>query len=373
MRSMFRILTAVAALALAACGPGVTVPPFVGDPVALERDKQVFVEAMKPRNAGRPVIAVLALNEGTETTDFLLTHAVLKRADVADVRPVALHRGRVRLYPALEVEVAEDLAEFDRKNPAGADYVIVPAMVRENAPEILAWLRQQADRGARIIGVCVGGVVVGEAGLLDGRRFTGHWFSRKDMLKNPGATYVPHRRYVADRGVATTTGITASIPTMLAVVEAIGGPDKAASVAAEMGVASWAPAHDSTPFALTAGRMWNYVLNKADFWNKERWDIEVPPGGDDTVLALTADAWERTGRTRVEAVSESSPVKLRSGLALVTQPATEGKRRVALTASLTPMKQLNRTLCEIGERYGASRREWVMLEMEYAQPAVCSE
>ena len=123
---------------------------------------------------GKPVVAVLAPNEGTETTDFLLPHAVLQRAGVVDVQVVAPRRGRVLLYPALQVEVAQDLASFDRAYPSGADYVIVPAMRDDNNPAIAAWLKQQADRGARIAGVCVGALVVGRAGLLDGRRFTTH-------------------------------------------------------------------------------------------------------------------------------------------------------------------------------------------------------
>ena len=83
--------------------------------------------------------------------------------------------------------MAQDLASFDRAYPSGADYVIVPAMRDDNNPAIAAWLKQQADRGARIAGVCVGALVVGRAGLLDGRRFTTHWSYRKTLLKrHPG-------------------------------------------------------------------------------------------------------------------------------------------------------------------------------------------
>ena len=60
-----------------------------------ECQAQAFVEALKPRCSGKPVVAVLALNEVTETTDFLLPHAVLQRAGVVDVEVVAPRRGRV--------------------------------------------------------------------------------------------------------------------------------------------------------------------------------------------------------------------------------------------------------------------------------------
>lgn len=356
----------IVALVLLGCGDGVSLPPAKIDAAASEQQAQAFVEAMKPRRPGKPVIAVLALNEGTETTDLLLPHALLQRAGVADVQAVAPRRGRVELYPALAVEVAQDLAGFDRDHPSGADYVIVPAMREDNDPAVTAWLRQQAGKGARIIGICVGGLVVGQAGLLDGRRFASHWYYRSTLLeRHPGSTYVPHQRYVADRGVATSTGITASIPTILALVEAIGGRGKAQALAAELGVASWSPAHDSTLFGLNASRAWTYLLNKAAFWRHQQWSVDVRDGMDDVALALVADAWSRTGRVSVEASSASGPVTLRSGMVLMAQPAGQDTPRVPLAGTLKPAQQLDRTLCEIAERFGASRREWVMMEMEY--------
>jgi putative intracellular protease/amidase len=362
----------IVALGLAACGADVPLPPAQIDATTTDRQARAFVDGLKPRSPGRPVVAVLALNEGTETTDFLLPYAVLQRADVAEVRAVAPRRGRVLLFPALQVEVAEDLAGFDRAHPSGADYVIVPAMQDDNDPAVTAWLRQQAEKGARIIGICVGGLVLGRAGLLDGRRFASHWYYRNTLQgRHPGATYVPHQRYVLDRGVVTTTGITASVPVTLALVEAIGGREKAQALAVELGVASWGPAHDSSRFYLDAGRRWDYVLNKIAFWRRERWGVDVRDGIDDVSLALTVDAWSRTGRVSVEAASPSGPVKLRNGLTLVAQPVEEGAQRLAVTSepALKPMQQLDRTLCEIGERFGASRRDWTMLELEYTGPA----
>jgi hypothetical protein len=243
--------------------------------------------------------------------------------------------------------------------------VIVPAMSDDDDPAITSWLKQQSDKGARIIGVCVGVLVVGRAGLLDGRRFVTHWYVRDDAIeRHPTAVYVPHQRYVVDRGVATTTGITASVPTMLALVEAIGGREKAEELAADLGVSSWTPAHDSSKFGLNAQRMWHFVLNKMAFWRHERWSVAVRDGIDDIALAFVADSWSRTGRVSVEATA-ANPVKLSSGLTLVTQPRPAGTQTMPLAAGVKPLQQLDRTLCEIGERFGAARREWVMMELEY--------
>jgi transcriptional regulator GlxA family with amidase domain len=368
------MVSSIAALWLAGCGSGTKLPPAPADPALREQQTQAFVQAMKPRRAGRPVVAIVALNEGTETTDFLLPHAVLQRADVADVEAVAPRRGRVELFPALQVEVAQDLEGFDRAHPSGADYVIVPAMSADADPAVTAWLRRQAERGARIVGVCNGTLVVGSAGLLDGRRFAGHWYSRSKVLeRHPGATHVPHQRYLVDRGVATTTGITASIPVALALVEAIGGRDKARAIAAELGAASWTPEHDSTPFALTVGRGASYLLNKALFWSQERMGVDVRDGTDDIALVLAADAWSRTGRVSVRAESTSPrTVTLRSGMVLVPNAAQQGTPRLPLSPTLKPLQQLDRTLCQIEQRFGASRREWVVLEMEYSGAPACA-
>jgi putative intracellular protease/amidase len=361
----------IAAVAFTGCGSGISVPPAQADAATIERQAQSFVEAMKPRRPGKPVVAVLAVNEGTEMTDFLLPPAVLQRSGVVDVHAVAPRRGRVHLYPALEVEVSEDLASFDRANPAGADYVIVPAMSNDNDPAATGWLKQQAGKGARIIGVCAGGLVVANAGLLDGRRFVTHWYYRDELLEeHPDAVYVPHQRYVVDGNVATTTGITASVPMLIALVEAIGGRDRAQLLAEELGVDSWTPEHDSSQFGLNAERRWNYILNKVAFWQHEQWSVEVRDGMDDVALALAADAWSRTGRVSVNA-SAAGPVKLGSGMTLVAQPAEQQRPRLPLEPSLKSVQQLDRTLCDIAERFGDVSQDRVRMELEYPKVPAC--
>ncbi|TIN14437.1 MAG: transcriptional regulator, partial [Mesorhizobium sp.] len=146
----------------------------------------------------------------------------------------------VTLYPALKVEPQATIAQFDTQHPQGADYVIVPAMSRDDDPEALRWIRSQAARGAMIIGVCAGAKVVGAAGLLDGKRATTHWYYLGELRdRHPSTRYVADRRLVVDKGVATTTGITASMPMALTLIEAIGGRDKAEAVARDLGLTQW--------------------------------------------------------------------------------------------------------------------------------------
>jgi transcriptional regulator GlxA family with amidase domain len=361
----------VATMWVAGCGGGISVPPAPTDASSIEQQAQSFVETMKPRRPGKPIVVVLAVNEGTEMTDFLLPHAVLQRSGVVDVHAVAPQRGPVHLYPALDVEVNEDLASFDQANPSGADYVIVPAMSNDNHPAATGWLKQQAEKGARIIGVCAGALVVANAGLLDGRRFVTHWYYRDELLEqHPTAEYVPHQRYLVDRDVATTTGITASVPMLIALVEAIAGRDRAQLLAEELGVESWSPRHDSSQFGLNGKRRWNYIVNKVAFWQHERWSVDVKEGMDDVALALAADAWSRTGRVSIDA-SAAGPVKLGSGMTLVARPTEQQMPRMPLEPSLKSVQQLDRTLCDIAERFGDARQDRVRMELEYPKVPSC--
>jgi putative intracellular protease/amidase len=369
-----RIAASMAALACCACSPGKPPPPPAADQAAAARVQQAeFVQAMKPTRAGRPVIAVLALNDATETTDLLLPHAVLTRADVADVIVVAPHAGTVRLYPALQVQAEMDFARFEQAHLRGADYVVVPAMEPRDDAAVAGWLRSQHERGARVVGVCAGALVVAQAGLLDHRRYASHWYYQADVSKaRPGATYVPHRRYVVDGDVATTTGISASVPMTIALVEAIAGPQRARALADEIGVADWTPAHDSSRFGLNAERRWSYIVDKLAFWRREQRAVDVRDGSDDIALALVADAWSRTGLVQVRAAAAASTVRLRSGLVLTAGPAAPGALRVAFGEGVKPVRQLDRTLCEIDARFGPSRRDRVEQEMEYPRGDACA-
>lgn len=361
----------------------VSVPVQVqGEPRGAAADAAAAgLPALRKRPAGTaPVVAILALNEGTETTDLLVPHAVLQRAGVATVEVVAPRAGRVQLMPALEITVQRAMADFDAAHPRGADVVIVPALHADDDPAVSAWLQRQAAQGAVVIGICSGARVLGRAGLLDGRGFTGHWFDRSTLLRrHPGAVHVPDQRYAADGPVVTTTGVSASLPVSLALVEHLAGTAHAQALAAELGAVGWGPAHRSDPFRLHADALWTLATNWLRFWQHERVEIPVADGADDLALAFWADAWSRTYRSQAVAVAAraagtaldgaGTPVRLRSGL--VVQAAAPAPSGTGLVRQTLPPKgmpaacMLPQALAAIGERYGHATRAWVALQMEY--------
>ncbi len=349
--------------------PAVQSPP----PVTAAEMESVAATLAPTRNVTRPVIAVVGINEGTETTDYLMPYGILKRADVADVFAVATQAGPVELYPALRVEPDSTIADFDAQYANGADYVIVPAMSRDDDPDVLRWIRAQSEKGAVIIGVCVGATVVANAGLLDGKRATTHWHSRDRMLdEHPTITYVRDRRFVVDDRVMTTTGISASMPMSLTLIEAIAGREKAISVAAELGLTHWDSWHTSDAFLITRPFAWTVMRNKAAFWKQEELGLPLTPGIDEVSLALVADAWSRTYRSQaVSFAAASGPVTTRSGLRILPdrilanwsgtqlEPLWERPAAMALDSALTA----------IGVRYGAPTRTIVETQLEYSTPA----
>ena len=328
--------------------------------------------ALKPPKRQRPLIAVIGINDATETTDYLLPTGILRRADVADVQLIATGSGAVKLFPALTVEPDATTAEFDARHDDGADYVIVPAMNRDDDPAALQWIRSQADKGATVIGVCAGAKVVAAAGLLDNKRGTTHWFYLKELReKHPTMQYVANRRLVIDGRVATTTGISASIPMSLTLIEAIAGRDKAEAVARDIGIEHWDARHASDAFKFTRPFVVTVMSNVLAFWNREQLGVHVAPGIDEVSLALAADAWSRTYRSRAVTFADAAgAITTRSGIRIVPDETARPKGDIVNAfGDLPPAQALDDTLAGIESRYGAGTRYVVAMQLEYPRVA----
>lgn len=340
-----------------------TAPAISGD------ESEATLAALKPPKRKRPLIAIVGINDMSETTDYLMPYGILARADVADVLTLATQPGPVTLYPALKVQPHATIAEFDAAHPDGADYVIVPAMSREDDAMALQWIRSQAGKGAIIVGVCVGAKVVANTGLLDGRQATTHWYSVRDLQKHSAIRYVADRRLVVDRGVATTTGITASMPMALTLVEAIAGRAKAEAVAREIGLAHWDARHRSEAFRFTRRFALTAIANTLAFWNREQLGIALTAGIDEVSLALVADVWSRTYRSRALTFAATPEVQTsRGGLRILPDKIAAdwpAEQTPPAAADLPPARALDQTLHAIEARYGPRTADFVAMQLEY--------
>jgi transcriptional regulator GlxA family with amidase domain len=345
--------------------PAYTTPPPIGD-----EETKAILAALKPPKRDRPLVAIIGINDATENTDYLMPYGILRRADVADVMLLATGPGPVTLYPALTVQSHATVSEFDARHPDGADYVIVPAMSRDDDPLVMQWLKKQSQTGAIIVGVCAGAKVVAEAGLLDGRRATTHWYYVDEMLdRHPAIEYVADRRIVVDHGVATTTGVTASMPVSLTLIEAIAGREKAQTVAREIGLTHWDMRHNSQAFRFTRPFVLTAIRNTIAFWNREQLGIELRPDMDEVSLALVSDAWSRTYRSRaVTFAPTDDAVVTRNGVAVMPDRIVPGLPEETLLPVIwhrAPAHALDDALRGITACYGMPTANFVAIQLEY--------
>jgi transcriptional regulator GlxA family with amidase domain len=101
---------------------------------------------------------------------------------------------------------------------AEADLVCIPAVRRDQPmPEqVLEVVRRSVERGARVLSVCSGAFLLGEAGLLDDRGCTTHWMYTDELqARFPRARVVPEVLYVDEDPVITAAGSAAGLDACL--------------------------------------------------------------------------------------------------------------------------------------------------------------
>lgn len=134
-----------------------------------------------------------------------------------DAFVVSADRGRLRGLAGLQVTPT---APFERI--AQARTIVLPGWrddVERIPPRLLDAVRAAAARGARIVSICSGSFVLGQAGLLDGRRATTHWLYA-DLFRRmfPAVTYADDVLYVDDGDIVTSAGCMAGVDACLHVV-----------------------------------------------------------------------------------------------------------------------------------------------------------
>jgi transcriptional regulator GlxA family with amidase domain len=103
------------------------------------------------------------------------------------------------------------------------DVLLVPGGpgVRSEAENktLVYWVAERGREAEVVAGVCTGAMLLGKAGLLEGRTATTHWKSLDWMRQSfPGVTVVGDRHVVEDGNVFTSAGVSAGIDLALRVV-----------------------------------------------------------------------------------------------------------------------------------------------------------
>ncbi len=106
---------------------------------------------------------------------------------------------------------------------------------QEFPADLLEALRRAVGRGARVLSVCSGAFILGEAGLLDGRRCTTHWRHAAELARRyPQAKVDPDVLYVDDDPVISSAGTAAGIDACLYLVRKEQGSRVANGIARRM-------------------------------------------------------------------------------------------------------------------------------------------
>jgi len=175
----------------------------------------------------RPMKIAILLFEKLAAQDAVGPYEVFRCVPGWEVQFVGLRAGEVRSEGGLGLIVDRALAQATE-----ADLVLVPGgrgsdALREDEA-VLSWLREIDAVTKWTTSVCTGALILGAAGLLDGKRATSNWLALDDLAEY-GADPVGGR-WVEDGKTITAAGVTAGIDMALHLVGREAGPEVAQAV-----------------------------------------------------------------------------------------------------------------------------------------------
>lgn len=161
----------------------------------------------------------------------------------ADTRPVAASCG-LPLQPTISFDDCPQLDVICVPGGSG-----VNPLLSDEAT--LSFIRRQAEGTRYVTSVCTGSLLLGAAGLLEGKKATSHWYA-VDFLKQFGAIYTPGR-VVRDGNLITAGGITSGIDFGLVLIAELFGQEEAEAVQLAIEYAPEPPFNSGTPEDAPAG------------------------------------------------------------------------------------------------------------------------
>src|SRR5438105_13902575 len=193
---------------------------------------------------GRKQVAILVF-ENVEVLDFCGPFEVFSVTRLNEERRrdepspfnvflVAEAKGPVATTGGMKV-----LPDYSLDDSPHLDILVVPGgwgTRREmNNSRLLAWIAERAKQVETLTSVCTGSMLLGQAGLLDGRHATTHWRSLDGMRQSFAKVTVEDKQHVVEDGNGlTSAGISAGIDMALRVVARYHGEAIARNTARNM-------------------------------------------------------------------------------------------------------------------------------------------
>lgn len=131
------------------------------------------------------------------------------------------------------------LPDYDLDDCPRLDILVVPGgwgtRTEMNNARLVDWITRRSRQIETLASVCTGSLLLGKAGLLDGKRATTHWRALDWMQELFPETRVErHLHFVEDGNLITSAGISAGIDMALKVVSRHFGDDAARNTAKNM-------------------------------------------------------------------------------------------------------------------------------------------
>lgn len=172
----------------------------------------------------QPFRIVFILYPRLTQLDFTGPYEVLARLPGAEVIVASKEGGVLPTELGLTFTNLAKLSDIDR-----ADLIMLPGGPGQTDamldPDFMAQVKRLGESATYVTSVCTGSLILGAAGLLQGKRAGCHWAYR-DLLASFGA--IPDDgRVVRDGNIYTGGGVTAGIDIGLTIVADIAGEDVA--------------------------------------------------------------------------------------------------------------------------------------------------
>jgi hypothetical protein len=163
------------------------------------------------------------------------------------------------------------------------------------------------------------------------------------------------------------------MPMSLTLIEAIAGRGRAEAVARDLGLLHWDARHASDTFVFTRPFALTVMGNTLAFWKREQLGIELVAGIDEVSLALVADAWSRTYRSRALTFAGTAGAQpTLSGLRIVPDRVAASwpvEHLLPPLGDAPPAKALDDALHAIATRYDPNTADVVTMQLEYPKQA----
>jgi putative intracellular protease/amidase len=188
------------------------------------------------------ILVAFVLTEGSVMIDFAGPWEVFQDVHVPSRGTTMEEQMPFRLYTVSDTKQPIQISggmqivpDYTFDGAPQPKVVVVPAQAGRST-KMLEWIRKMSKQSDVVMSVCTGAFVLGEAGVLNGKKATTHHGSyARFQRKFPEVTLVRGMRYVqSDRVILTAGGLSSGIDLALHVVELYYGRTVAEATARHM-------------------------------------------------------------------------------------------------------------------------------------------